>query len=57
MKKNKIFAILLILVLLLGVTGCGSSSSSSSKSWEKDANKAGYYKKNGKWYYQGKGAN
>ena len=57
MKKNKILAILLILVVLLGVTGCGSSSLSSSNSWEKDANKVGYYKKNGKWYYQGKGVN
>ena len=37
------------------MTGCGSSSSSND--WEKDANKANYYKKNGKWYYQGKGVN
>ncbi len=27
------------------------------KKWEKQANDAGYYKKNGLWYYMGKGVN
>ncbi|MCD7725331.1 MAG: hypothetical protein LUI12_07240 [Clostridiales bacterium] len=40
----------------IGVSSNSSSSSSSSKNWEEDANDAGYYKKNGKWYYQGTGA-
>ena len=38
------------------MTACTSDGSSSSKSWENNANSAGYEKKNGKWYYTGDGA-
>ncbi|MCD7881566.1 MAG: hypothetical protein LUG47_07900 [Clostridiales bacterium] len=34
-----------------------SASYSSSDSWKNDANDAGYYEKNGEWYYQGDGQN
>ena len=30
-----------------------SSDNSNRPSWEEDANDAGYYYKDGKWYYQG----
>ena len=51
MKK---FLIMCLLVLCcVYCVACGSSSSSSSSDWEKDANEAGYVKKNGKWYYTG----
>lgn len=59
MKKRFICICLVFSIVASTLTACtsgGSSSGSSSKSWEKDANSAGYYKKNGKWYYQGKGA-
>ena len=55
----KFFAIMLIsatsIVSLSGCTGGDNSGGSGSIS-QKDMNDMGYYKKNGKWYYQGDGA-
>ena len=45
-----------IRVAIIDYNNTSYSSSESTEKWEKDANDAGYYKKNGKWYYQGDGA-
>ncbi len=43
---------------IVSLAGCtGGDSSGSGAVNEKDMNDLGYYKKNGKWYYQGGGAN
>jgi hypothetical protein len=57
MKKIKraIAMILALVTFSLFVIGSGDSGSSSSSG--ANPNDAGYYKKNGKWYYQGDGAN
>lgn len=57
MKRFTKRGIILLLIAMMSVVSfgaCGSDNSSSSSSdWEKDANEAGYVKKNGKWYYVG----
>ena len=63
-SEQKAFRILLIVIIVgfVGAMAClgafdGSSSSSpSSDISEEDMNDMGYYKKNGKWYFQGDGA-
>lgn len=49
---KKFWIMVLIALCCVSCVACGSSSNSSSD-WEKDANEAGYIKKNGKWYYIG----
>lgn len=58
--KKKCISIFLLLSLAIGaltmLTGCGPTGGSGSSDWKKEAGKQGYVKKDGKWYYQGKGA-
>ena len=56
MKKRFVCICLVISIVASMMTACTSDGSSSSKSWENNANSAGYEKKNGKWYYTGDGA-
>ena len=59
--RNISTAVIVIAIIFCFIWGLffnsASYSSSSSDSWKNDANDAGYYEKNGKWYYQGGGQN
>ncbi|MBQ6231333.1 MAG: hypothetical protein IJJ74_09505 [Eubacterium sp.] len=56
-KRILVKTMAVILILSTGITtlsGCtGDNSGGSDTVNEKQANEQGYYKKNGKWYYQG----